>query len=83
MFNEPAISTRELELETAELLPSRETLCVSRMQWFPHRRFFGGWGGWGGFGAPFGFGDCDDQFSTFGFGGWGGVEGFGFGGCDF
>src|SRR5262249_36813320 len=30
MFNEPAVSMRELELESAELLPSRETLCVTR-----------------------------------------------------
>ena len=28
----PAVSTQELELEGAELLPSRETLCVSGSQ---------------------------------------------------
>jgi hypothetical protein len=93
MFNEPAISMRELELESAELLPSRETLCVSQMQWFPRRRFFGGgWGGFGGFDGGFGV----DSFAfpgEFGFGGCGGFGGFddvgafgfpgefGFGGC--
>ena len=30
MFREPAVSMRELELESAELLPRRETLCVTR-----------------------------------------------------
>ena len=30
MSNETAISMRELEAETAELLPSRETLCAPR-----------------------------------------------------
>jgi hypothetical protein len=30
MSTQPAISMTELELEHAELLPSRETLCVSR-----------------------------------------------------
>jgi hypothetical protein len=30
MFNALAVSMRELELESAELLPSRETLCVTR-----------------------------------------------------
>lgn len=28
MSNEPVVSMQELELESAELLPSRETLCV-------------------------------------------------------
>jgi hypothetical protein len=72
MFNEPAISMRELELESAELLPSRETLCVSRMQWFPRGRFFGGgWGGFGGFGGE-GFGVDSFAFpGEFGFGGCG------------
>jgi hypothetical protein len=28
MSNESAVSMRELEMESAELLPSRETLCV-------------------------------------------------------
>jgi hypothetical protein len=30
MSNETVISMRELEAETAELLPSRETLCAPR-----------------------------------------------------
>ncbi len=30
MLNKPAVSMRELELESAALLPSRETLCVLR-----------------------------------------------------
>ena len=30
MSNELAVTMHELELECAELLPSRETLCVSR-----------------------------------------------------
>jgi hypothetical protein len=30
MLNKPAVSTRELELESGALLPSRETLCVTR-----------------------------------------------------
>jgi len=30
MSNESAVSMRELELESAELLPARETLCVTR-----------------------------------------------------
>ena len=30
MSNETAISMRELEAESAELLPSRETLCAPR-----------------------------------------------------
>ncbi len=29
MSTRPAVTTQELELEHAELLPSRETLCVS------------------------------------------------------
>jgi hypothetical protein len=33
MSNDLAVSMGELERETAELLPSRETLCVSR--WHP------------------------------------------------
>jgi hypothetical protein len=67
MVNETTISMRELELESAQLLPSRETLCVSQMQWWGphrfHRGFFGGFGfgepvgfGFGGFGFPVGFG---------------------------
>ncbi len=30
MSTETAVTMRDLELENAELLPSRETLCVSR-----------------------------------------------------
>jgi len=30
MSNESVVSMRELELESAELLPSRETLCAPR-----------------------------------------------------
>ena len=30
MSTPPAVTTQDLELEHAELLPSRETLCVSR-----------------------------------------------------
>ena len=30
MSNEPVVSMRELEMESAELLPSRETLCAPR-----------------------------------------------------
>ncbi|HEY6791165.1 MAG TPA: hypothetical protein VI365_28040 [Trebonia sp.] len=30
MSTQPAITMKELELEHAELLPSRETLCVSK-----------------------------------------------------
>ena len=91
MFNEPAISMRELELESAELLPSRETLCVTR--WHlgcgEHRGFgfgrgergFGFGRGEGGQVSSFGFGGgCEGgQVGTFGFGG-GEGGGFGFGG---
>ena len=41
MSKEPAVSVRELELESTELLPSRETLQVASIQWFPHGRGFG------------------------------------------
>jgi hypothetical protein len=37
MSNSPAMSMQELELETAELLPGRETLCVS--SYHPHGGF--------------------------------------------
>jgi|HubBroStandDraft_3_1064219.scaffolds.fasta_scaffold1441691_2 hypothetical protein len=30
MSNEPVVSMRELEMESAELLPSRETLCACK-----------------------------------------------------
>jgi len=36
MTNEPVVSMRELELETAELLPARETLCVSKCGYQNH-----------------------------------------------
>lgn len=35
MFNKPAVSARELEEESAELLPSRETLQVVTIQHHP------------------------------------------------
>jgi hypothetical protein len=49
MSNSPAMSMQELELESAELLPGRETLCVTC--WHPH--------GGSGFGInQFGTGDA-------------------------
>ena len=84
MFNEPAVSMSELELESGALLPSRQTLMVLRMR---HQ-----WGGCGepfgfegGCGEPFGFeGGCGEPFGfcgePFGFeGGCGEPFGFGFG----
>jgi hypothetical protein len=95
MFNKPAISMRELELESAELLPSRETLCVTQMQWWPGGRFhrgfrgfrdFGGWGGGIGYGLEgYDFGGCGVGYGfPLGFeGGWGGGIGYGLEGYDF
>jgi len=78
MFNEPAVSMSELELESGALLPSRQTLMVLRMR---HQ--------WGGCGEPFGFeGGCGEPFGfehePFGFEGgcgepFGFERGFGFG----
>ena len=44
MSNSPAMSMQELEMESAELLPGRETLCVCT--WQPHGgvSFSGGYG---------------------------------------
>lgn len=39
MSNSSAVSMQELELESAEMLPGRETLCVS--SWHPGRGGFG------------------------------------------
>ena len=41
MTSEPVVSMRELELESAELLPSRETLCVSRCYYSSSSYSFG------------------------------------------
>ncbi len=50
MFNEQAISMPELEQETAELLPGRETLQVINLhpQWHHHGYGDGDGGGYGG-----------------------------------
>ena len=84
MFNEPAVSTSELELESGALLPSRQTLMVLRMR---HQCGFGGepFGFEGGCGEPFGFeGGCGFEHEPFGFEGgcgepFGFERGFGFG----
>jgi hypothetical protein len=39
MSNSSAMSMQELELESAEMLPGRETLCVT--SWHPHGGGFG------------------------------------------
>jgi hypothetical protein len=85
MVNGPAFSMNELEQESAELLPRRETLCViNRLmshgpawggRFHDHWGWGGGWGGWGGWGEPFGFGGGD-----WGGFGWGEPFGFGYGG---
>ena len=52
MFNALAVSMRELELESAELLPSRETLCVTRWHISHHSH-----GSDGGQGQGYGHGE--------------------------
>ncbi len=56
MFNMPAVSMRELELESIQLLPNRETLCVTR--------WHGSWSGNDYYshdgGCDDGGGDCGD-----------------------
>jgi len=83
MFNEPAVSMSELELESGALLPSRQTLMVLRMrhQWGGCGEPFGFEGGCGG-GEPFGFeGGCGEPFGIEGGCGepFGFERGFGFG----
>jgi len=95
MLNKPAVSMRELELESAALLPSRETLCVLRWHHshgghgygFGHHQGYGHGCGHHGFGGEgyghhgFGGGDGDD-YGHHGFGG-DGDDGYGNGnGCN-
>jgi hypothetical protein len=72
MVNETTISMQELERESAQLLPSRETLCVSQMQWWGPHRFHRGFFGGFGFGEPvsFGFGGFGGFGDGCGCGGW-------------
>ena len=72
MLNKPAVSMRELELESAALLPSRETLMVLRWHHGHGCHSHGGYG----FGHHHGYG-----FGHHGFGGGDGDDGYG-NGCN-
>ena len=63
MFNS-TVSMRELELETVQLLPRRETLCVMRL----HAAHGGGYGCGDNYGCGSNYGDsygygCGDSYS--------------------
>ena len=79
MFNALAVSTRELELESAELLPSRETLCVTRFHPGYGSHGYGAYCRGHGDGCGYGYGNGEGYGYGGGDGcGYGGGEGYGF-----